>query len=51
MKLKEGTLIIAIARHDKIITPHGKDYILNGDNVVIITTSGQVKNLNDIFAD
>ena len=51
LKLRKNTLVIAIARHDKIITPHGKDYISKGDNVIVITTGRQLNDLNDIFAD
>ena len=51
IRLKENTLIIGIAHQDKIITPHGKDHISKGDNVVVITTGRQLKDLNDIFAN
>lgn len=51
LHLKNNILITAILRHNKLIIPKGKNKILEGDTVIIITTMKQLDDLNDIFAD
>lgn len=47
--LKENVLIAAIVRNKKIIIPYGNDYIKDGDKVIVITKTGFLSDLNDIF--
>lgn len=49
LKLKENILIAAIVRNKKIIIPYGNDYIKDGDKVIVITKTGFLSDLNDIF--
>jgi len=49
LNLKENILIAAIVRNKKIIIPYGNDYIKDGDKVIVITKTGFLSDLNDIF--
>jgi len=49
LKLKRDVLIAAIVRNKKIIIPYGNDYIKDGDKVIVITKTGFLSDLNDIF--
>lgn len=49
LKLKKNLLICAIVRHRKVITPGGKDRILAGDHVVVVTTNKGLKDIGDIL--
>ena len=50
LELKDNILIAAIARRDgEIIIPGGNDYLLEGDDVIIITTNTSLNDLNDIL--
>ena len=49
LHLKDGLLIGCISRGDKIITPRGSDTIEVGDSVIVVTTIGGLRSLNDIF--
>lgn len=50
LNLKKNLLICAIVRNGKVITPSGKDTILNGDTVVIVTTNKGLTDITDILA-
>ncbi len=48
---KDGMLFAAIIRHSRVIIPGGDDHLEVGDSVIIVTsTNGYVKNLEDVFA-
>ena len=46
---KKHFLVAAIARGGEILIPGGSDSIQVGDNVIVITRSSNVNDLNDIF--
>lgn len=50
LDLKKNLLICAIVRNGKVITPSGKDTILNGDTVIIVTTNKGLTDIKDILA-
>lgn len=50
LKLKDNLLIGAIIRKGKSFTPSGKDEILVGDSVIIITTHLGLNDVSDILA-
>ncbi|SFG08741.1 Trk system potassium transporter TrkA [Oribacterium sp. WCC10] len=50
LKFKKNVLIAAIVRGNKLITPGGSDYMLPGDNVIVITTNTGFNDLKDILA-
>lgn len=50
LNLKKNLLVCAIVRNGKVITPSGKDMILNGDTVVIVTTNKGLTDIKDILA-
>ncbi len=49
LKLKENLLIANILRGSEFITPHGGQTIEKGDKVIVVTTQGYLKDLNDIL--
>lgn len=49
LSLKPNILICGINRYGEIIIPTGKDYIEEGDTVIIVTTNPGLKDLNDII--
>ena len=49
LMLKQGLIIAGIIRKGKLITPSGKDCILEDDNVIIVTRIDELQDLNDIF--
>ncbi len=51
MNLKNNLLICGINRNGKIITPTGKDVLLEGDTVVVVTTNEGLNDLKDILKD
>ena len=51
LNLNENLLICCINRNGRIITPSGKDVILKGDSVVIVTTKLGLNNIRDIIKD
>jgi trk system potassium uptake protein TrkA len=50
LSLVEGVLVLAIARKNDIIIPHGNDSIKENDNVILITKGKKLLDLNDIIA-
>ncbi len=50
MSLKKNLLICCIIRGSKIITPRGKDMILVGDTVIVVTTNQGLNDIHDIMA-
>jgi len=50
LRIKPNILVCCINRNGKIIIPNGKDYIQEGDTVVIVTTNKGLNDLNDILA-
>lgn len=50
LPLKKNLLITAIVRGDDVIIPKGKNCIMEGDTVIIVTTMKQLDVLNQIFA-
>ena len=49
LKLKDNVLVACINRNGKIIIPRGKDEILAGDTVIIITTETGMNDISDIL--
>ena len=49
LSLKPNILICGINRYGEIIIPTGKDYIEEGDTVIIVTTNPGLNDLNDII--
>ena len=49
LHLKKDLIVAGIIRKGKLITPSGKDCILEGDNVIIVTMCEGLQYLNDIF--
>ena len=48
--MKKNLLICCIIRGSKIITPRGKDMILVGDTVIVVTTNQGLNDIHDIMA-
>lgn len=46
---KEGVLIAAIERNNKIIFPRGTDTIEEKDIIVVVTSTGKIVDINDIL--
>lgn len=51
LTLKPNILIGCIHRDGEVIIPKGKDCILPGDSVVIVTTNNRLMNVSDILKD
>ena len=51
LKLKDSLLICCIFRKGSIMTPTGKDMIMPGDNVIVVTTHKGLKDLEDIIRE
>lgn len=49
LKTKENCLIAAIIRDSQVIIPDGNTCILQGDNVIVVTTHKNFDDLTDIF--
>ncbi len=49
LKLKENIIIASINRNGNVIIPNGKDSILTGDTVVVVTTNKGYKDIRDIL--
>ena len=49
LRIKANNLIACIGRKRKIIIPHGKDCILPGDSVIIVTKDKRIQDIKDIF--
>ena len=49
LPLKENVLIACINRDGTILTPRGKDVILPGDTVIVITTNTGAQDFDDIL--
>lgn len=49
LSLKKGIIIASINRNGNIITPNGKDMILTGDTVIVVTTHKGFKDISDIL--
>ena len=49
LKLRAGVLVAWIIHNDKIIIPSGSDMIQNGDSVIIVSTTEQIKDLEEIL--
>ena len=49
LKLQKGNLIACINRKSKIIIPNGKDRILKGDTVIVISQSKRLNDIKDIL--
>lgn len=50
LNLKDNTLITCITRGGKIIMPRGKDTVMPGDTVIVVTTHIGFKDIKDILA-
>lgn len=48
-RLKKNTLIALIVRNNDVIHPHGQTVLMEGDSVIVVTTSEQMTELNDIL--
>ncbi len=49
LKIKSDCLIACIIRNDEVIIPTGNDCILQGDNVIAVTTHHDFDDLADLF--
>jgi len=49
LRIKPNILVSCINRNGKVIIPNGKDSILEGDTVIIVTTNKGLNDLNDIL--
>ena len=49
LKLKKNCLIACINRKNDVIIPDGNSVILQGDNVIVVTTHKNFNDLSDIF--
>ena len=49
LNLKKNLLICMIIRNGKIITPSGKDCIMSGDTVIVVTTNRGLTDITDIL--
>ncbi len=49
LNIKKNNLIACINRNGRIIIPNGQDSINVGDNVIVVTTFGGLKDINDIL--
>lgn len=50
LNLKKNLLICAIIRDGKVITPSGKDTLMEEDTVIVVTTNKGLTDINDILA-
>ncbi|MCI8274343.1 MAG: hypothetical protein HFI66_01795 [Lachnospiraceae bacterium] len=51
IRFKKHFLVVSIVRNGNIIIPTGSDCIKVYDNVIVVTRSSNVNDLNDIFED
>ncbi len=49
MPFKKNILITTIVRDGNVIIPKGKDFFLEGDTVIVVTTTKQLEDLNEVF--
>ena len=49
LQLRQDLIIAGIIRKGKLITPSGKDCILDGDSVIVVTKMEELQDLNDMF--
>lgn len=49
LSLKDNILIACISRGGKVIIPRGRDMILMGDTVIVVTLKSGFKDINDIL--
>ena len=49
LSLLKDLIVAFIIRHGDIIFPGGKDFILPGDRVVVVTTKNNLQDINDIL--
>ena len=45
----DNTIIGAIIRNDKIIIPHGEEFIMEGDKVFLFTQRTEIKKIEQLF--
>lgn len=50
LKIKKNTLICSISRNKKIIRPTGRDSILPGDSVIVVTTNRGLNGIDEILS-
>ncbi len=49
MKIKSGVLILCIMREDEVLFPAGNDEIRAGDDVLVVTTRPDIRDITDIL--
>ena len=49
LKFKEGVLVAAILRDDKVLIPRGSDAIVAGDRVVIVSSLMDINDISDVL--
>ena len=49
LQLKENILIACITRNNQIIIPRGKDTLMKGDTVIVVTTNSGYQDISDIL--
>lgn len=50
MNLLKNLIVAFIIRHEESLFPGGKDFILPGDRVVVVTTQNNLQDIDDILA-
>ncbi len=50
LQLKKNLLVCCISRKGKIITPSGRDELMPGDGVIVVTTNMGLDDIDDILA-
>lgn len=51
LKIRQDVLIACINRGGKMIKPRGKDVLLPGDSIIVVTVDKQLTEIDDIFDD
>ena len=51
LPIRKNILIGCIYRNGEVIIPKGKDCLLPGDSVIIVTTNNRLNDISDILKD
>ena len=50
LPIRKGMLLACIYRDGKMILPRGRDVLLAGDMIVVVTTISGLNDINDLFS-